>query len=50
MERRKPKAGVIECRVVKRKGRAFTNTSEEKKRNIKEKVAPLINKEGKINQ
>ena len=41
---------MIESRVVKRKEQSFYQYIREEKRNIKETVAPLINKEGKINQ
>lgn len=45
-----PGAEVIECGGVKRKEQSFYKYIREKKRNIREKVVPLINKEGKINQ
>lgn len=45
-----PEIRVIECRKVKRKEQSFYKYIRERKRNTMEKVVPLINKEGKINQ
>lgn len=45
----KPKGSAILIYGVKAGSRAFTNASEGK-RDIKEKVVPLINKEGSMNR